>query len=71
MEEPSKKTTGLEETPDSLDELLRAVAYAPIVTPSDDRAPPDVEDPLLGKTLGHFRVTQRLGAGGMGIVYSR
>ncbi len=37
----------------------------------DDRSPSDneVEDPLIGSRLGVFRVIERIGRGGMGIVY--
>jgi len=36
---------------------------------TESRARPDLEDPMLGRTLGAYRLTARLAAGGMGVVY--
>ena len=47
-----------------VDTFLRAVARAPRISP-EDGAEPD----LVGRTLLHLRVVERLGAGGMGVVY--
>lgn len=49
--------------------LLQEVAQAPNVDPSPFiRAPPETRV-MLGRRLGHFRIFDRLGEGGMGIVY--
>jgi len=49
--------------------LLQEVAQAPNVDPSPFiRAPPETRV-MLGRRLGHFRILDRLGEGGMGIVY--
>lgn len=45
-----------------------ALAHAATV-PSEPVASHDATDALLGRTLGHFRVTAKLGRGGMGAVY--
>jgi serine/threonine protein kinase len=50
---------------DSFESLLRAVARAPEVDPQSLGADTD----LSGRTLGRFRVIERLGHGGMGSVY--
>jgi serine/threonine protein kinase len=56
-----------------LDTFLRAVARAPVIAahsgkmPEGDRRP--AEPDLSGRTLLHFRIVERIGAGGMGVVY--
>ena len=49
---------------DSFGDLLRQVARAPAIDPRALAA-----GDLVGRTLAHFRVVARIGAGGMGVVY--
>ncbi len=57
--------THAEGAPDYLDRL------AADVLPGDrlSIAPADSADPLIGQRIAHYNVLQRLGAGGMGVVY--
>jgi len=48
---------------DDLDRLLAAVAASPPIHAAGD------EDLLVGRSLGRFVITARLGKGGMGVVY--
>jgi eukaryotic-like serine/threonine-protein kinase len=50
--------------PSSSDALLRDLAHAP------SRPLQGTEDPRLGTRLGRFHILERIGAGGMGIVYA-
>ncbi len=48
--------------------LLRGIAERGAIEASSARADDDI-DPLPGTTLGAFRVAERIGRGGMGVVY--
>lgn len=58
-----------------VDALLRGIADVDIAspnrTPQASALPSDdvSEDPLVGELLGQFRVVERIGRGGMGVVY--
>jgi serine/threonine protein kinase len=49
--------------------LLRAISEAPDVDPGPFFKLPPGNHVLLGRHLGHFRILDRIGEGGMGIVY--
>ena len=47
---------------DEVDDFLREVAHV-------EDVPPPTRQPVVGQTLGRFRILSELGRGGMGIVY--
>ena len=52
-----------------VDALLRGIADDDVSSPDEDQHRSGSEDSLVGCMLGPFRVVERIGRGGMGIVY--
>ncbi len=52
-----------------VDALLRGIADDDLASPDDSMPGTGSEDSLVGNLLGPFRVVERIGRGGMGIVY--